>query len=96
MRLHSLANVIYCLIAAAFLLGCQPFNTPPLPAVSTLIETPIEIQESYLTETPVPACVSLPDVKLRVDILSKNSVRMRITGLVPNEPVYIILSSAFD
>lgn len=73
------------LLALFILYGCQP----PVG-----ISTPVEITfEPDLTETPVPDCVSLPDVKLKVILLSENSVQVRITGLQPNEPVYTIFSS---
>lgn len=100
MRLYSLfslvkiskfVEVIICLIVIAFLFGCQPIPNATAPATST-----VEVQFStalYVTETPVPACVSLPDVELYIEILSENSVRLKITGLMPNEPVYTIFSS---
>jgi hypothetical protein len=52
--------------------------------------------DSYLSETPVPECVSLPEISLEVTLLSENSAQVRITGLKPNEPVYTIFSSQTD
>lgn len=43
---------------------------------------------------PCPGvCVLLPDVELSVELLSDDSVRIRITGLLPNETVHAIFGS---
>lgn len=79
---------ISLMIVVAVLLGCQPVGAETIP-------TP-EVQISifpYETETPVPECMSLPDVELKVEMLSDDSVKFKITGLKPNEPVYILFSS---
>lgn len=104
MRLHTLLKVINCLLFVTFLVGCQSFQKSDVPATSaveihvspdSLIDTPVEISEPYLTETPVPACVSLPGVELSVELSSANSIHIKITGLVPNESVYTIFASEF-
>lgn len=46
-----------------------------------------------MTETPVPVCVLLPDVELSVELLSDDSVHIRITGLLPNGTVHAIFGS---
>lgn len=84
---------IYIMIVV-ILIGCQKINN------STVSDTPtsdIQITTSqYLTETPTPACVFLPDVKLDVLLLSDSSAQVKITGLKPNETVYTLLSSEFQ
>lgn len=85
----NFATVIICSIAAAFLFGCQPLENPP---VSTTPAVELQVLEP-MTETPVPACVTLADVELTVELLSENSVHIRITGLVSNETVHAIFRS---
>lgn len=82
-------KVIICSIAALFLFGCQPLETPPA-STTPLVE--LQVLEP-MTETPVPACVILSDVELSVELLSEDSVHIRITGLLPNEIVHAIFSS---
>lgn len=73
------------------LFGCESIGEPPPPTISN---SDVQISTApYLTETPAPACIALPHVKLNVQILSDNVVRIEIEGLQPNEPVYTILSS---
>jgi hypothetical protein len=73
------------------LFGCESTGELPSPTISN---SDVQISTMpYLTETPVPACVSIPDVKLNVQILSDNAVQIEIAGLQPNEPVYTIFSS---
>lgn len=79
-----------CLLALIILSGCRAGDFPT-PRVE--IETAVD---SYLSETPVPECVSLPGISLEVTLLSENSPQVRIKGLKPNEPVYIIFSSQTD
>lgn len=85
----NFTKVIISSIAAVFLFGCQPLETPPA-STTPLVE--LQVLEP-MTETPVPACVILPDVELSVELLSEDSVHIRITGLVPNEIVHAIFSS---
>jgi hypothetical protein len=90
-RFSKFAKIFLSLAAVGLLFACQPLGTAPTsppPFVEVQIVTP-----SFLTETPVPPCVVLSDVELTVEILSENSVRIRITGLVPNETVHAIFSS---
>ena len=75
------------LLALLILSACQPGDTP-----TVMVEVE-PLVEPYLSETPVPECISLPDVKLDVTLLSEDSAQARITGLKPNEPVYTIFSS---
>jgi hypothetical protein len=88
-RFSEFAKKFLFLIVVSLLFGCQPLDTAP---TSTTPRVELQISDP-LTETPFPACVFLSDVELSVSILSENSVRMRITGLVPNEPVHAIFSS---
>ena len=93
-KTSKFAEVIVCLVVIALLFGCQSLPNAPVPATST-----VEVQISTalpLNQTPVPACVTLPEVELHIDILSENSVHLRITGLMPNEPVFTIFSSKFE
>ncbi|MBI4762676.1 MAG: hypothetical protein ACOYYF_01935 [Chloroflexota bacterium] len=85
----NFTKVIICSIAALLLFGCQPLETPPASA-TPLVE--VQVLEP-MTETPVPACVLLPDVELSVDLISEDSVHIRITGLLPNETVHAIFGS---
>jgi hypothetical protein len=85
---EKFAKIAICLVTATFLFSCQPIHATPVDVIQIS-------PEPYLTETPVPACVSLPDIKLSIELLSENSVHLTITGLVPNEPVYTIFSSEF-
>lgn len=78
-----------CSITAAFLFGCQSLETPP---ASTTPVVELQVLEP-ITETPVPPCVMLSDVELSVELLSEDSVHIRITGLLPNETVHAIFSS---
>jgi hypothetical protein len=92
-RFSRFAEIIICFIIFAFLYGCQSIRNATVPA------TPVEVQVSPadpLTEKPITECVLLPDVELFIDPLSENSVHLKITGLVPNEPVYTIFSSEFE
>jgi hypothetical protein len=93
-RLTKFAKIFLFLVVTSSLFGCQPLDTAPIstaPDVEVQILTP-----SLLTETPIPACISLPGVQLNVDISSENSVHLKITGLEPNEAVYMIFSSQFE
>jgi hypothetical protein len=83
--------MIITLALAGVLPGCQPSNStsyPTSPPLELLVWTP-----SPLTETPLPACVDLSDVKLYAVMSSEFSVQVKITGLVPNEDVRAIFSS---
>jgi hypothetical protein len=90
-RLPNFIRALLFLTSVGFLLGCQIVNTIPIsttPTAEFIISTP-----SFLTETPIPACVVLSDVELSVKLLSESSFQIRITGLVPHEAVHAILSS---
>ncbi|MEW6287752.1 MAG: hypothetical protein AB1509_16165 [Chloroflexota bacterium] len=85
----NFTRAIICSITAMLLFGCLPLETPPVPT-TPLVE--VQVLEP-MTETPVPACVILPDVDLSVELLSEDSVHIRITGLLPNETVHAIFGS---
>lgn len=85
----NFTRVIICSITALFLFGCLPLETPPVPT-TPLVE--LQVLEPMM-ETPVLACVLLPDVELSVELLSDDSVHIRITGLLPNETVHAIFGS---
>lgn len=90
-HLERIVRAGFCLVIIAVLFGCKPIVATIIPTSS-----PDKIQistASYLTETPVPACVMLPDVRLIVTLLSDNSVQIKIVGLKSYEPVYTIFSS---
>lgn len=62
------------LLAFHILSACQPGNTPAaIVDVEPLVEP-------YASETPAPECVSLPDVRLDVILLSEDSAQVRITA----------------
>lgn len=82
-------TITACLISILFLIGCQ--QGQPTSPVEMQAETDVP-----LTETPIPECVVLPDVKISIEILSESSVHLKVVGLKPNEPVYTILSSTFE
>lgn len=91
-KFSRFAEAIIYLTVATFLFGCQSISTATnstTPIVEVQILTP-----SFLTETPVPACVFLSDVELSVSILAENSIHIRITGLMPNETVHAIFNSS--
>lgn len=89
MKLHASYLITACLLSVLFLSGCQ-YGESTSP-VETIVET-----ESYSTETPIPECVVLPDIKISIVFLSESSIQLRVVGLKPNEPVYTILSSTFE
>ena len=91
-RLSKFAKILLFLIVISSLVGCRPLDTV-LTSTTPLVEVQI-LTPSLLTETPIPACVFLPDVELSVSILSENSVHIRITGLMPNETVHAIFNSS--
>lgn len=85
------ATMLVFLTSGGILFACQPLSTIPTsksPTVEFIISTP-----SFLTETPIPACVVLSDIELSVDLLSESSFHIRITGLIPNENVHAIFNS---
>lgn len=84
---------IFLTFVVAVLPGCQPVGNAIIPTNSTVDVLVSTVLSPYLTETPLPACVSLPDVELTVEMLSDDSVKFKITGLKPNEPVYTLFSS---
>lgn len=90
-RFSNFAKITIHLTLAACLFGCQSSR------IATVSTTPnVEVQVltgPFLTETPIPECVILPDVELSTDLLSENSIHIRITGLIPNETVQAIFSS---
>jgi hypothetical protein len=88
-RFSKFVKIFLFFAVVSLLFGCQPLDTAPT-STTPLVE--LQILEP-MTETPVPACVFLSDVELSVSILSKNSVRINIAGLMPNEAVNAIFSS---
>lgn len=83
------AKIIIFYIGLGFLLGCQPSRATTIsttPTIEFIIST-------TLPNTPIPACVVYPNIELTVEILSENSVHIRITGLEPNEIVNAIFRS---
>ncbi|HXF85221.1 MAG TPA: hypothetical protein VNK49_07505 [Anaerolineales bacterium] len=86
---NNFTRIIIGSITALLLFGCLPLESPsasPTPVVELQILEPV-------TETPVPACVILLGVDLSVELLSEDSIRIRITGLLPNETVHAIFGS---
>jgi hypothetical protein len=88
-RLSKFAKIFLFLELVTLLSGCQPLDSAPT-STTPLVE--LQISEP-VTETPVPACVLLSDVEISVSILSENSVRIKITGLMPDESIQAIFSS---
>jgi hypothetical protein len=90
-KFSKFAKTFLWFVVINLLFGCQLLDSVTIsttPRVEVQILTP-----SLLTETAVPACVTLSAVELSVELLSENSVRIRITGLIPNEIVHAIFHS---
>ena len=93
-KFSKFAKISILFSVANLLFGCQPLYAAPAsgtPPVELQIFTP-----SLLTETPIPPCVSIPDVKLSVVLLSENSVHIKITGLMSKEAVQAIYGSTIN
>jgi hypothetical protein len=90
-RLSKFAEIYLFLAMVGSLFGCQPLDTAPT-STTPLVEVQI-LTPSLLTETPVPACRDISGIEFFVELLSENSIHLRITGLVPNEMVHAIFSS---
>lgn len=88
-RLSKLSRSFLFLVAVISLFSCQPLDITPIsttPTIEFIIST-------TLPNTPIPACVVYPDIELTVELMSENSVHIRITGLEPNEIVNAIFRS---
>jgi len=84
---------IYVAIIAS-LLGCQP-TTPGGGATTPTFSTPV-VEKTILppmTMTPTPECMPVIGVNLDVVPLSTSAVRVKITGLNPNEQVTFVFYS---
>jgi len=90
-KLSKFATLILFLVVIGSLFGCQLLETLPT-STTPLVEVQV-LTPSLLTETPIPACVELSDIELSVEMLSENSVHIRITGLVSKETVQAIFNS---
>ena len=88
---YRLGKITIYIVCVAVLAGCYSIDKTATPATSTFS---VQVSTApYLTETPIPACVSLPNVKLDVMLLPDNAVQIKVTGLQPNELVYMVFSS---
>lgn len=87
MPAQNAARVILCLLILIILPGCREGRLTSTPVAAEALS------DAYFTETPVPACGSLPNIKLEVHTISANSAQIRITGLKPYETVYTIFRS---
>lgn len=85
-------KIVY-LISILILCSCQSTPNTTVPATPVVVEI---LSMPDWTETPAPACISLPEIQLSIDLLSENSVHIKITGLEPNEPVYTIFNSRYE
>ena len=89
--ISNFAKIIICVVTIVFLVSCQSAQNGTAPVYPT---SDVQISTvQYLTETPIPACVVLSGIELFVELLSENSVHIRIMGLVSNETVQAIFNS---
>jgi len=93
-NVSRLAKASIYIAVIASLLACQPVplgQDPTAPIAST---PDVRVAtRPFMTMTPTPTCMSVPGVNLDAVLLSTSAVRVKITGLNPNErPTFVFYS----
>jgi len=89
-------KTLICITLATILSSCHPIDIGIVPATAT---PTIEIQVSTelpMTPTATPVCMAVSGVEIKATLTTANSVTVTVTGLMPDEPVSIVLYSEFQ
>ncbi|HYQ55943.1 MAG TPA: hypothetical protein VEP89_01265 [Draconibacterium sp.] len=95
-HISKFIKVTLCNVMVASLIGCQPLTLSQDATVPS--DSTPQVKDTILppkTIEPLPRCIQVPGIKIGVVILSSGSVKVEVTGLVPDEEVtYIFYSEA--